>query len=69
MDRPVGNRKISVRLFLQVFFTSLQFQQLIDSMPLLPILPESYSQVQSCIQVDDVKIERMGNIISHNVAL
>lgn len=48
---------------------SLKFQALINSMPLLPALPESYSQVQSCIVDDDVDIEKMAAIISQDVAM
>ncbi len=48
---------------------SLKFQALINSMPLLPALPESYSQVQNCIMEDDVDIEKMADIIGHDVAM
>ncbi|SHI77344.1 HD-like signal output (HDOD) domain, no enzymatic activity [Malonomonas rubra DSM 5091] len=48
---------------------SLEFQRLLNSIPLLPALPESYSQVQSCITDDDVDIEKMANIISQDVGM
>jgi DNA-binding NtrC family response regulator len=48
---------------------SLKFQALINSMPLLPALPESYSQVQNCIMDDDVDIEKMADIIGQDVAM
>lgn len=48
---------------------SIEFQRLINSIPLLPALPESYSQVQSCVLDDDVDIEKMANLIGRDVAL
>ena len=48
---------------------SPQFQKLINSMPLLPALPESYTQVQSCIMDDDVDIEKMADIIGQDIGL
>lgn len=48
---------------------SPKFQALINSAPLLPALPESYSQVQSCIMDDEVDIEKMALIIGQDVAL
>jgi len=48
---------------------SLKFQALINSMPLLPALPESYSQVQNCIMDNDVDIEKMADIIGQDVGM
>ena len=48
---------------------SLAFQTLINSVPLLPSLPESYSNVRSCIVGDEVNIEKMANYISQDVAI
>lgn len=48
---------------------SLEFQTLINSVPLLPSLPESYSNVRSCIVGDEVNIEKMANYISQDVAI
>ena len=47
----------------------LEFQTLINSIPLLPSLPESYSNVRSCIVGDEVNIEKMANYISQDVAI
>lgn len=46
-----------------------EFQAMINSIPLLPPLPESYSQVKGCITEDDVDIEKMAAIISKDVAI
>ncbi len=46
-----------------------KFQTLLNSMPLLPPLPESYAQVQSCISADEVDIEKMAIIIGQDVAM
>ncbi len=48
---------------------SLEFQQLINSIPLLPALPDSYNNVRSCIHGDDVDIETMAEYISQDVSL
>ncbi|MEE4252828.1 MAG: response regulator [Desulfuromusa sp.] len=48
---------------------SPEFQTLINSIPLLPPLPESYSNVRSCIVGDEVNIEKMANYISQDVAI
>lgn len=48
---------------------SLAFQTLINSVPLLPSLPESYANVRSCIVGDEVNIEKMANYISQDVAI
>ncbi|MDA3903384.1 MAG: response regulator [Desulfuromusa sp.] len=48
---------------------STEFQILINSIPLLPSLPESYSNVRSCIIGDQVNIEKMANYISQDVAI
>lgn len=48
---------------------NLEFQTLINSIPLLPSLPESYSNVRSCVVGDEVDIEKMANYISHDVAI
>lgn len=48
---------------------SHKLQALINSIPLLPALPESYSQVQGCIMDDDVNIEKMADIIGQDVAI
>lgn len=48
---------------------SQKFQALINSIPLLPSLPENYAQAQSCINGDEVDIEKMADIISLDVAM
>ncbi len=48
---------------------SLEFQALLNTIPLLPPLPKTYSQVQSCIEEDDVDIEKMATLIGLDVAL
>jgi len=48
---------------------SSEFQILINSIPLLPSLPESYSNVRSCIIGDEVNIEKMADYISQDVAI
>ena len=48
---------------------SLEFQRLINSIPLLPALPTSYANIRSCIQQDDVDIDQMAEYISQDVAL
>ncbi len=48
---------------------SPEFQVLINSIPLLPSLPESYSNVRSCIVGDEVDIETMAKYISQDVAI
>jgi len=47
----------------------LEFQQLINTIPLLPTLPETYSQVRACISDDDIDIEGMAEAISQDVSL
>ncbi len=46
-----------------------EFQALINSIPLLPSLPESYSNVRSCIVGDEIDIEKMSIFISQDVAI
>lgn len=48
---------------------SLEFQALINSVPLMPALPESYSNVRSCITGDEIDIEKMAAYISQDVAI
>ncbi|HMB14856.1 MAG TPA: response regulator [Pelovirga sp.] len=48
---------------------SLELQKLINTIPLLPTLPETYSQVRDCISDDDIDIERMTEAISQDVSL
>ncbi|MCK5915732.1 MAG: HDOD domain-containing protein, partial [Deltaproteobacteria bacterium] len=48
---------------------SPEFQTLINSIPLLPSLPESYSNVRSCIVGDEVNIEKMADYIAQDVAI
>jgi len=48
---------------------SPEFQAMINSIPLLPALPDSYSQVRGCISEDEVDIEKMAAIISQDVAI
>ena len=48
---------------------SPRFQQLINSTSLLPTLPESYTDVRSCITEDEVNIEKMADYISQDVAI
>lgn len=47
----------------------LELQKLINTMPLLPTLPETYSQVRACISDDDIDIEGMAEAISQDVSL
>ena len=47
----------------------LDFQKLINTIPLLPPLPETYSQVRACISEDDIDIEGMAEAISQDVSL
>ncbi|MDX2481404.1 MAG: response regulator [Desulfuromusa sp.] len=46
-----------------------EFQILINSIPLLPSLPESYANVRSCVVGDEVNIEKMADYISQDVAI
>ncbi len=48
---------------------SLDFQQLINAIPLLPSLPETYSQVRDCISDDEINIEKMAEAISQDISL
>lgn len=48
---------------------SPEFQALINSIPLLPSLPESYSNVRSCIIGDEVNIDKLTEYISQDVAI
>lgn len=48
---------------------SLKFQTLINSIPLLPSLPESYSKVRSGIIGNETNIEKMAAYISQDVAI
>lgn len=48
---------------------SPEMQKLINSIPLLPTLPETYSQVRACITDDEIDIERMAEAISQDVNL
>ena len=48
---------------------STQLQTLVNSIPLLPALPNNYTQVRSCISADEVDIERMAEIICQDVAI
>jgi HD-like signal output (HDOD) protein/CheY-like chemotaxis protein len=48
---------------------STQLQLLINSIPLLPTLPDNYYQVRSCISNDDVDIEKMAKIICQDVPI
>ncbi len=47
----------------------LDLQKLINTIPLLPSLPETYSQVRACISDDDIDIEGMAEAISQDVSL
>lgn len=47
----------------------VEFQKLINTIPLLPTLPETYSQVRACISDDDIDIEGMAEAISQDVSL
>ncbi|MBD1401687.1 response regulator [Pelovirga terrestris] len=47
----------------------LELQKLINTIPLLPTLPETYSQVRACISDDDIDIEGMAEAISEDVSL
>ncbi|MFK5926651.1 MAG: response regulator [Desulfuromusa sp.] len=59
----------AIRQSIQQKKHSLEFQTLINSIPLLPPLPESYSNVRSCVVGDEVDIERMADYISQDVAI
>lgn len=48
---------------------SHDLQKLINSIPLLPTLPETYNQVRACITDDEIDIERMAEAISQDVNL
>ncbi len=48
---------------------SPEFQTLINSIPLLPALPESYANVRSCIVDNEVDIEKMAHYISQDVSI
>ena len=48
---------------------SPQLQKLLNSIPLLPPLPESYAQVQSCISEEDTDLEKIADIIKQDVAI
>ncbi len=48
---------------------SPEFQILINSIPLLPSLPKSYSNVRSCIVGNEIDIEKMADYISQDVAI
>ncbi|WP_321369953.1 response regulator [uncultured Desulfuromusa sp.] len=48
---------------------SPEFQALINSTSLLPALPESYSNIRSCIVGDEVNIEKMADFISQDIAI
>lgn len=47
---------------------SPEFQALINSVPLMPALPESYTNVRSCITGDEINIEKMADYISQDVS-
>lgn len=59
----------ALRQSLQQRKHSPEFQALINSIPLLPPLPSSYSQVRSCIVGDEVDIDKMAALISRDVAM
>ncbi len=46
-----------------------ELQALLNTIPLLPPLPDNYSQVRSCVIGDEVDIEKMAEIISLDVAM
>lgn len=48
---------------------SREFQILINSIPLLPSLPESYSNIRACIVGDEIDIEKMADYISQDVSI
>ena len=48
---------------------SREFQAMINSIPLLPPLPESYLKVRDCIGEDDLDIDRMAVLIEQDVGL
>ncbi len=45
------------------------FQRLINTLPLLPAIPESYANVRACMTGDEVDIEKMAEFISQDVAI
>lgn len=47
----------------------LELQKLINTIPLLPTLPETYNQVRACISDDEIDIEKMAEAISQDVSL
>ncbi len=59
----------AIRQSVQQKTHSSEFQVLINSIPLLPALPESYSNVRSCIIGGEVDIEKMADYISQDVAI
>ncbi len=59
----------ALRQYQQQKNRSIEFQAVINSIPLLPALPQSYTQVRSCISADDVDIDRMAELISQDVGL
>ena len=59
----------AIRQSIQQKKHSLEFQTLINTIPLLPALPESYSNVRACIVGDEINIEKMANYISQDVAI
>ncbi len=48
---------------------SPNLQLLLNSMTLLPQLPDSCTQVQSCIKGDDTDLEKMAAVVSRDVAI
>ncbi len=48
---------------------NITFQGLINSVPLLPALPKSYSTIRTCTTNGEIDIDKMVNVISHDVAI
>lgn len=48
---------------------SPRLQLLINSLPLLPNLPDNYTQARSCFSDDEVDIEKLAKIISQDVSI
>ncbi|MCK4501489.1 MAG: response regulator, partial [Desulfuromonadales bacterium] len=48
---------------------SVEFQKRMNSIPLLPMLPKSYSDIRSCITDDEIDINKMVSVISQDAAI
>ncbi len=48
---------------------SIEFQKLINSVPLLPMLPKSYANIRACKTNDEIDITKMVTVISQDAAM